>query len=164
MLSETILNLLNEQISTEFFAANQYLQMSAFMTNKNLCGFAEFLRRSAEEERNHGYGIYDYILKQMGEVKIDKIKEPENNWENCVTLFESVLELEKKVTALINNILKLATAEGDYVTIDFLNGYAEEQVKSENEITYIVETLKLIGSDIGALLAFNEKIGAMNLA
>jgi ferritin len=159
MLSETLLNLLNEQIATEYFAANQYLAMSTFMLNKNLCGFAKFLRKSAEEEREHGDGIYDYILEHMNDVNIGEIKAPENSWENCVLLFENVLALEKKVTALIHNMLKIASAEGDFVTIEFLNDYAKEQVKSENEITYIIETLQMIGSDIGALRAFDCEIG-----
>lgn len=162
MLSASILSILNEQIGIEFFAANQYLQMAAFLQNKNLCGFSCYLRRQAEEERGHGMSIYDYILEQMGTVSIKEIVAPDNSWENVVTIFESVLALEQKVTALINNILKVASSEGDYATIEFMKDFIEEQIKSENEITCIVETLKLIGSDIGALLAFDTKIGGMN--
>ncbi|MCV5217125.1 ferritin-like domain-containing protein, partial [Escherichia coli] len=44
MLSQTMVEQLNEQINLEFFSSNLYLQMSAWCEDKGFEGAAEFLR------------------------------------------------------------------------------------------------------------------------
>lgn len=61
MLSQTMVEQLNEQINLEFFSSNLYLQMSAWCEDKGFEGAAEFLRAHAVEEMEHMQRLFTYV-------------------------------------------------------------------------------------------------------
>ena len=50
MLSNTMIERLNQQINMEHYSANLYLQMSAWCDHQGLSGSAAFLKQHAAEE------------------------------------------------------------------------------------------------------------------
>lgn len=63
MLSNKMINKINEQINLEFFSSNLYLQMSAWCQAKSFEGTAIFLRAHALEEMEHMNKFF-YIPKR----------------------------------------------------------------------------------------------------
>ncbi len=61
MLSQAMVEHLNEQINLEFFSSNLYLQMSAWCEDKGFDGAAEFLRAHAVEEMQHMQRLFTYV-------------------------------------------------------------------------------------------------------
>lgn len=51
MISEKLLQGLNEQMNFEFFSAHAYMAMAAYCSAESLDGFANFFLVQAEEER-----------------------------------------------------------------------------------------------------------------
>jgi ferritin len=158
MLSESMLSALNAQIKEELFASSSYLQMACWSSNQYLHGFHEWLKEQAKEEAEHAKKFIDYILHQQGQVKLDGANTPAQDWVAPIEVFEYVLALEQKVTALINNLMKLAVAEGDYATQSMLQWFVDEQVKSEHEVNCILQKLIMIGNDKAALLALDSEM------
>ena len=154
---------LNEQFNAELYASNFYLQLSNFCEVYFYNGFAAYLKNQSNEEREHALKFRDYILKYQAAPVISEIKQPDfsiaEGGFNLGAAFEAALALEKAVTASINNIMKLAMANTDYATHDFLSWFVTEQLNSEAEMTEIIAKLKLIGNDVGALLEYDEEMG-----
>ena len=62
MLNAKVKELLNDQVNKEMYSAYLYLDFSGFMGEKGLGGFAAWYKKQAEEEMEHAFKIYDYIL------------------------------------------------------------------------------------------------------
>lgn len=131
MINEKVEAALNEQFNAELYSGYLYLSMSAYLEDKGLPGFANLEKVNAEEELEHAMKFYDYIIRRGGRVDIKAIKKPQTEWENPVDVLEHVVSHEEDVTALINNIVKIAREENDYATEQFLDWFVKEQVEEE---------------------------------
>ena len=61
MLNEKVVALLNDQINKEFYSAYLYLDMANFYADKGLAGFQNWFTIQAQEERDHGVLVYQYL-------------------------------------------------------------------------------------------------------
>src|SRR5208337_1837012 len=127
MLSTNILSNLNNQITAEFEASHTYLQMAFWFEFNNFKGFAKYMCARSIEEREHVLKFSKYILDNLNEVSLSEISAPTTAWQDVLAIFTDIVEQEKKVTSLINNIYKIAMLEGDYATMSFLNWFVAEQ-------------------------------------
>ena len=82
---------------------------------------------------------------------------PQTEWESPLAAFEHVLEHEKMVTGLINDLVDLAIEEKDHATNNFLQWFVEEQVEEEENAMENLAKLKLAGDDNSLLYKINEE-------
>ena len=64
---------LNDQIRREFGASYLYLSMAAYFAEKNLNGFARWMRFQAMEEAKHAMKIFDFVEDRGGRVTLEGI-------------------------------------------------------------------------------------------
>jgi len=159
MIKPTVQDAINEQINKELFSAFLYLSMSAYFADKNLPGFAKWLRVQYKEETEHAMKFYDYLIERGGKVALKAIDQPQMEWTSSKDIFEMVLEHEKKVTGLIYSLYELAIKEKDYPTQILLQWYINEQVEEEANATQIVEQLKMIEDRGTAVLMLDRQLG-----
>lgn len=158
MLSEKLLNSLNDQMNFEYESANIYLAMSAYCASQNLEGFAHFLKVQVDEERFHASKFYNYINDIGGRVLIKGYSDPSNDYESILDVFEKALEHEKKVTKRIYDLMDIATSEKHYPTISFLNWFIDEQVEEEATFEGYIQRLRMIGDNSSALYLLNNEL------
>src|SRR4030042_292230 len=151
MLSKKIENAINKQINAELWAAYLYLSMSAYFESINMGGFAHWMRVQAKEELIHAMKFYDHIVERLGRVTVTAITAPPTNWKSPLHAFEDAFKHEQKVTGLIYDIVNIAQTEKDHATDSMLKWFVDEQVEEENQTDQIVQKLKLIGNNTGAL-------------
>ena len=156
MLSPKIQSALNAQINAELHAFYTYLSMSAYFTAENFPGFAAWMRHHSDEEMVHAMKIYDFVNDRRGVVKLAAIGDPRTEWGSPLEVFEDALKHEQHVTALINNLVKLAREEGDYATDSFLQWFVDEQVEEESIVDAKIQDLKHIGSTKSALFLLDR--------
>ncbi len=158
MLSERILKELNDQIRIEWQSAYAYLAASAYCENHNFKGGAHFFRLQHEEEMVHAMKVFDYVLtRRNGTIQLQPIDSPCKEFDSLLSVFEYALENEMRNTDSIQQILKFAHEEHDYMTVTVLNWFAEEQAEEEDLMDYFVDRLKMVGEDgPGLLLVDNE--------
>ncbi len=159
MLNHKLQTALNEQIKNELYSAYIYLSMSAYFESVNLPGFANWMRKQSQEEVNHAMKIFDFIHERGGRVELQAIDQPPVSFESPLKVFEMALEHEKKVTAMIHDLYKLAEEEKDYPTQVMLHWFIDEQVEEEKSASDVVEQLKRIGDDGVGLLLLDQKLG-----
>jgi ferritin len=160
MIKEKIEKALNQQLNQELYAFYLYLSMSAHFESMNLNGFANWMRFQAEEEKTHGLKFYDYILQANGKIDLKQIDAPKKSWKSVQEIFEDTYNHEKKVTESIYDIVDLSISERDHATHNFLQWFVSEQVEEEATALKILEKIKLIGDNQGALFIFDREMGS----
>lgn len=160
MLSATLTDAVNDQIAFELSSAYVYLGMSAYCEQRNLPGFAKWLRLQWQEEIEHGMKLYDMVVDRGGKVVLQSIDKPPVKYASVLDLFKQVLAHEKKVTAAINKLYALATKENDYATQVSLQWFISEQVEEEKNAGDIVAALELIGDTGTALYMLDKQMGS----
>lgn len=158
MLNNKILQDLNKQINAEIYSAYLYLSMASYFENANLKGFANWMKVQAKEEMNHAMKFYAYVNDRGDRVTLTGIANPPVEWSSPLKVFEEVYKHEQHVTSLIHNLLKSATADNDYATMEFLQWFVKEQVEEEASADEIRQKLKMIGESTGSLLMIDKQL------
>jgi len=158
MIGKAMQDAMNEQINKELFSAYLYLSMAAYFEEKNLAGFAHWMRVQADEEREHGMKFYNFILECGGKVTLKAIDAPKTEWTGNLEVFEEVAAHEAKVTASINALYELALKEKDYPAQVMLQWFINEQVEEEKNAAENVANLKLIEERGTAVLMLDHRL------
>ena len=158
MLSKTIQDAMNEQISAETYSSYLYLSMAAHCDEVNLKGFSHWFRIQVDEERAHMMKMFDFVLERGGKVDLQAIDAPTASWESPLAVFEATLAHEQMVTARINKLVDLALAESDHATNAFLQWFVSEQVEEEATADAIRQELTLMQDAPGALYMLDRDL------
>jgi bacterioferritin B len=135
MADKSFTDALNEQISNEFAASQQYIGAAVYYDSETLPRLATFFYRQAVEERNHAMIMVQYLLDTDEEVRIPDIKSQQTSYDDVVGPVKMALEQEKRVTAEINDLFKLARDQGDFRAEQFLTWFVKEQVEEVSSMT-----------------------------
>ena len=138
----TFADALNEQIAHEFGASQQYIAIATYYDAQTLPQLAAHFYRQAVEERNHAMMMVQYLLDADEEVVVPGVGAPRTQFEDAVAPVSLALEQEKRVTAQIVELVKLAREEGELVGEQFLHWFLQEQreeVASMTELKAVVE-------------------------
>ena len=158
-ISETINEILNEQINKEFFSGYLYLSMSAHLKELGLFGFASWMRIQAREEVEHGLKIFDYLINCESFVTLKQIRTPEFEFNGISSIFNHIYEHEKCITNAIKTIVQKAGEENDITTLNFMDWFIEEQIEEERAVKNIIKRLELFGDDKVALHLMDKELG-----
>lgn len=158
MISNTINEILNEQINKEFYSGYLYLSMSANMKELGLRGFASWLKIQAREEVEHGLKIFDYLIDRNSFVTLKQIKTPDFEFNGVLSVFNHIYEHEKEITRSIMAIAQKAEEECDRTTLNFIDWFISEQVEEEVVIKNIIKRLELFGDDKVALFMMDDEL------
>ncbi len=159
MISQAMQDAINDQINKELFSSYLYLSMSAYFESRNLPGFASWMKRQADEEREHGMKLYEFLNDRGGRVLLKAIDAPKTEWKSNLELFKEVAEHEAKVTASIHALYETALKEKDYPTQVMLQWFINEQVEEEKNAAEIVASLELIEERGTAVLMLDHRLG-----
>lgn len=158
MLSNKLLDALNEQVNYEFYSSYSYLAMASYSESLDLPGFANFFRVQAQEELFHAMKFYDYIYQKNGNVTLKAIDQPLLNFESIIHAFETGYEHEQGVTKRIYALTDLATEEREHSTISLLKWFIDEQVEEEDTFNKLIKKLKRSIENPAALYMLDDEL------
>jgi bacterioferritin B len=142
MADQSFTDALNEQISNEFAASQQYIGAAVYYDSETLPRLAAFFYRQAVEERNHAMIMVQYLLDNGDEVRIPDIKSQQTSYDDVVGPVRMALEQEKRVTDEINALFKLARENGDFRAEQFLTWFVKEQVEEVSSMTDLLNVVE----------------------
>lgn len=160
MLSAKMQKALNTHLNEEMYSSYLYLSMASYFDEKNLKGFANWMRLQSNEEQMHGMKFFDYILQKGGKVTLLPIDGPKTSWKNIMEVFKDTLKHEQKITGLINKLVESAIQEKDYATHTFLQWFVTEQVEEEANVEEILQKLEMIGDNKSGLYMLDNELGS----
>ncbi len=158
MMKQRLADIINAQVNAEFYSAYLYLSMSAYFADKNLPGFANWMRVQFEEEQFHALRFYDYVSERGGRVALRAFESPKTEWTSIIEVFEDVLKHEQHVTNLINNLVDVAIEEKDHASNSFFKWFVDEQVEEEANVEAILSQLKLINGEGNGILMLDREL------
>ena len=135
MADQSFTDALNEQISNEFAAQQQYIGAAVYYDAETLPRLAAFFYRQAVEERNHAMIMIQYLLDTDEEVRIPDIKSQQTHYDDVSGPVRMALEQEKRVSDEIYALFQLARDSGDFRAEQFLTWFVKEQVEEVSSMT-----------------------------
>ncbi|OGV66767.1 MAG: ferritin [Lentisphaerae bacterium RIFOXYC12_FULL_60_16] len=160
MISKKMTVTINQQINAELYSAYLYFAFSSYASHTGLTGTATWFWVQGQEEMTHAWRFYNYLNNVGEHAVLDAIAKPPATFKSMQHMFEETLKHERKVTALINNLVNLAVQEKDHASREMLQWFVKEQVEEEKNVTDILGKLKLAGPGNGALFLIDKELGA----
>jgi ferritin len=160
MVSKQMQDAINKQINAELYSGYLYLSMSAYYQSINLPGFANWMYVQMQEEQAHAQIMYNHIVDRGGRVTLLPIAGPPSEWNSPEQPFADAYEHETKVTAMINDLVKLSMDEKDFASNAMLQWFVTEQVEEEKNPSDVLQQLKLMGSAPGGLFMIDRELAA----
>ncbi len=158
-LGEDLVRAYNDQIRIEYESMYAYEQMSAYFHNRNLTGFASWMRVQAREEHSHALKFTDFVLDRGGMVTLQAVAAPAESFTTPLSVFEAALHHEEFVSAAIERLYSLATEGHDFASYPLLQWFVNEQIEEESTVGLIVERLRMAGDDPSSLLILDRELG-----
>lgn len=155
-LDSKLNELLNKQLTKEFFNEKLYQSMQAWCLSKDLIGFAHWFKLQAEEERSHAYSFYNYVDESRGIIEIGAIDKPLKDFKSIIEVFEKGLEAEELTSKHIREIYKVAESMKDYGSMEFLDAYVKEQIEEEDKFEEMLNRLRIAGEGLGEIMIDQE--------
>ena len=160
MLDAKVVQLLNEQITKEFYSAYLYLDFSNFFNDKELNGFSNWYRIQAQEERDHAMLFLQYLQNNGEKVDLGAIDKPDVALTDDLTVLKAGLKHERYVTSLIHDIYEAAYNVRDFRTMQFLDWFVKEQGEEEKNADSLIKKYELYGSDPKSLYMLDTEMAA----
>lgn len=158
MLSNTMIERLNQQINLEHYSSNLYLQMSAWCDHHGFVGSAAFLKKHAAEEMEHMHRLFQYVSETGALPLVGALEAPPAQYKSLAEVFKQTYEHEQTVTRSINALVAAALAEQDFSTFQFLQWYVSEQHEEEHLFKGILDKIDVIGLDGRGIYFLDEEI------
>ena len=158
LIQDKMVKAINKQMNAELYSSYLYLAMAAHFTANNWLGFAHWMKIQAKEEYGHAMKFYEYLCGRGGRVILSSLEAPPQDWKTPLDIFEKTYAHELKVTAMINDLLKLARAEDDTATESMLKWFIDEQVEEEANTSLIMEKLKRIKDSANGLFMLDHEL------
>jgi ferritin len=149
----------NAHLNAELYSSYLYLSMANYFAAENLDGMAQWMRIQTDEEREHGMKFLDFINQRGGRVILEQIDKPKIEWGSASEAFQEAYAHECLISSKINDLVNLATQEGDHAATTFLQWFVSEQVEEEATALSIVERLKMIGENMMGLIMMDQQLG-----
>lgn len=158
-INEKFQKQLNEQVTAEHQAALVYTQLAYELDRLSFDGMSSWMQAQADEEREHAQKFAQHLLDRDARVDIETVAMPSLKISTPLDAFEASLEHERKVSALIRDLVKTADEVGDIDSRNLLNFFLEEQIEEEATVSNIIDRIKLVGNDGSGLLRIDAELG-----
>lgn len=160
MLSEKMIEKINEQINKEFFSAYLYQTFANYYGVEGLEGFKNWYNVQAKEEMAHAMIFVEYLIENDAKVRFSAIDDPTVEIEGFADPLKKALEHEKLITASINDLYDLAVSDRDYRTQQVLNWFIKEQHEEEVTAADLITRYNLFGEDRRSLWEMNASLAS----
>tara|TARA_B100000579_G_scaffold437696_1_gene468268 strand:+ start:4236 stop:4790 length:555 start_codon:yes stop_codon:yes gene_type:complete len=153
-----LLEALYQHTSLERVASAQYLAMSLWCLERELRGFSSFFKKESLSEQEHGFNFAKYIIARGQNVLLEEVTRPIQDWNNVQDLVSLSFQMEADVTTSIQQLYAMAERSNDTRTTVFLDPVIDEQIKSEDEMAYLLGKVKFAKNDPSALFIIDNEL------
>ena len=158
-ISQTMQEAINLQIKHEYDNAFLYLSIASWFEENDLPGFAKWNFVQYQEEQTHAVKFYNYLIERQGKVIVNSVDKPNSSWNSPIEVYQDILVREQETTKAIYELCEKAQNEKDFTSLSFLQWYLDEQVEEENNVSTILNKLKMVGDSKTGLMFLDGEMG-----
>ncbi len=144
---DEVIELLNEVLTAELTAVNQYFLHSKLLENWGVHRLAAHARHESIDEMKHAEQVTDRILYFDGVPNYQRYF-PLRIGENVPEMFDADLQLEYEAVDRLNRGVALAVERGDNGTRDLLEGILVSEEEHIDWLETQLETIRQIGAEL----------------
>tara|TARA_B100000579_G_scaffold416773_1_gene412698 strand:- start:190 stop:744 length:555 start_codon:yes stop_codon:yes gene_type:complete len=157
-----LIEALYQHTSLERVSSAQYLAMSLWFLERELRGFASYFQIESLSEQEHGFNFAKYMIARGQTVELEEVTKPIQDWKNVQELISLSFQMEADVTTSVQQLYSLAERSNDTRTTVFLDPVVDEQIKSEDEMAYLLGKVKFANNDPCALFIIDNELKTNN--
>jgi ferritin len=150
MISDKLREFLVDQVGHELTAHENYLGIAIYFQQQSLLRWARYFRDQAVEEAQHATRIMDFLIDNEVEFDLPPLPGATSRFESALAAAQAAFDAEMNVSTRFRDASKLALAEGDHTTHQFLQWFIAEQVEEEAKMRNLID---LIASGINLFQA-----------
>jgi bacterioferritin B len=139
---------INQQIGHELENSNRYVGIAAYFEGECLFGLAKIYFKQADEEREHAMKLVKFLLETGGKVAIPQIPAASSEFATAESAAQSALDSEMRTTEQIYALVELATAEKNFIAVNFLQWFVSEQLEEISSAQTRLAVIKRAGSSV----------------
>ncbi len=148
LISEKINKAFNEQIGHELGNSIQYLAIAAYFDREGLFGLARIYSTQADEERQHAMKFVKFLLDAGGKAAFPAISAPRNEFDSALDAAQLALDTEQVTTRQIYELMDLAAAEKNYIAMNFLQWFVNEQLEEVSSAETRLSVIRRAGPSV----------------
>ena len=148
---------LNVQIGHEFAAHQQYVACAVYYDALTMPQMAGFFYAQALEERDHAMMMIKYLVDQDAPALVPGLSAPRVDFSDVVAPVELALEQERRVTAQINELTRIAREENDFASDQFMQWFIKEQVEEVATMSDLVAVVRRSRDNIEAIEEYVQR-------
>lgn len=157
IISQRIIDLLNQRIQREELSARIYLAMHVWLEDKAYMNSAKIWRKNYEEELSHAQWARDYLLSLDIKPKTPPLEQVPEEYESLGDVIRKSLEHEILITQECQALAKACMEEGDFLTYTLAHKYVAEQKEELERSFNMANLLEIYGEDKLSLALLDTK-------
>jgi ferritin len=118
---------------------------------------AGFFYAQALEERDHAMMMIKYLVDQDAPALVPGLNAPRVDFSDVVAPVELALEQERRVTAQINELTRIAREENDFASDQFMQWFIKEQVEEVATMSDLVAVVRRSRDNIEAIEEYVQR-------
>lgn len=159
-MEETLIEGLHQHITLERQASAAYFGLAIWFAERELRGFAGYLKQESLAEQSHAARVADYLIARGQGVVLESLTAPRQSWSGAEEIFTAVFQMEADVTSSLQQLYALAERCGDVRTTVFLDPAVEQQVAAEHEAAHLLGRVRFAQNQPAALLVIDGELSA----
>ncbi len=160
LINEKLNAQLNAQIGHELSNSNFYLAIASYFEGQCLLELAKLFFQQADEERAHALKFIKFVLDAGGKVAIPPIPAPRCEFSSAEDAAQHALDAELRTTRQIEELVESATAEKNYIMLNFLQWFLSEQLEEVSSAERRLSVIKRAGGSVLMVEAYLVHGGA----
>ena len=139
---------INAQIGHELENSNRYVAIASYFEGECLFLLAKIYFKQADEEREHAMKFVKFLLEVGGRIVIPQVPAPPNEFATAEDAAQQALDSEVRTTEQIYGLVELATAEKNFIAVNFLQWFVSEQLEEISSAQTRLSVIKRAGPSV----------------
>ena len=157
-MTQEMVDQLQAHLNMERQSSAAYFAAAIWFAERELTGFAEYLRNEGKQEQEHAAKFADYLISRGQTVELDTIEAPRQAWPDPEEVMANVFRMEADVTSSVLLLYSIAERASDQRTTVFLDPVVDDQRNSEHEAAYLLGRVKYANDERAAMMIIDAEL------
>lgn len=157
-MDTALLEGLREHLTLERKASASYWALAIWFAERELRGFARYLKQEADAEQHHAGLVADYLIARGQTVPLEDLPAPRQHWSSAEEIFAAVFHMEADVTASLQQLYGMAERAGDVRSTVFLDPIVQTQIEAEHEAAHLLGRVRFSQNHPAAMLVIDNEL------
>ena len=157
-MTQEMVDQLQAHLNMERQSSAAYFAAAIWFAERELTGFAEYLRNEGKQEQEHAAKFADYLISRGQTVELDTIEAPRQSWPDPEEVMSNVFRMEADVTSSVLLLYSIAERASDQRTTVFLDPVVDDQRVSEHEAAYLLGRVKYANNERAAMMIIDAEL------